>query len=85
MDNNPPQRPMTAGEIAVGMNFNPSQDEDVAKLKNLFAQAFDIVEQKVSADDGTVQTARKRKMRDAALHEIVSAQMWSVRVVTLEL
>lgn len=78
-------RQMTAGEIAVGMNFNPSQDENVAKLKELFAAAFDIVEGLVPANDGTVETARKRKMRDAALHEIISAQMWSVKVATLGL
>lgn len=77
-------RPMTAGERAVGMTFNPSGDEKVAKLKELFAAAFDIVEQSVPADDGTIPTARKRKMRDAALHEIVSAQMWAVKVVTLK-
>lgn len=74
---------MTAGEQAVGASFNPSGDEKVAKLKALFAEAFDIVEQSVPADDGTVETARKRKMRDAALHEIVTAQMWAVKVVTL--
>jgi len=77
-------RPMTAGEIAVGMTFNPSGDEKVAKLKELFAQAFDIVEQSVPADDDTIPTARKRKMRDSALHEIISAQMWAVKVVTLK-
>lgn len=77
-------RPMTAGEIAVGMTFNPSGDEKVAKLKQLFAEAFDIVEQSVPADDGTIPTSRKRKMRDAALHEIVTAQMWSVKIVTLK-
>lgn len=81
---NTAQRQMTPGEVAVGLKFNPSGDEKVQKLKELFAEAFDIVEQTVSADDGTVQTSRKRKMRDAALHEIVSAQMWSVKVVTLD-
>lgn len=77
-------REMTPGELAVGLTFNPSGDEKVKKLKELFAQAFDIVELSVSADDGTVETARKRKMRDAALHEIVTAQMWAVKVVTLK-
>jgi hypothetical protein len=75
---------MTAGEIAVGLTFNPSGDERVDKLKLLFAEAFDIVEQSVPADDGTIPTARKRKLRDAALHEILSAQMWAVKVITLK-
>lgn len=77
-------RPMTAGEMAVGLTFNPSGDEKVAKLKELFAQAFDIVEQSVPADDGTIPTARKRKMRDDALSFIITAQMWAVKVVTLK-
>ena len=76
--------PMTAGEIAVGMNFNPSSDEKVAEIKTLCAKLFDIVEQSVPADDGTIPTARKRKMRDVALAEIVTAQMWAVKVVTLK-
>lgn len=75
---------MTAGEMAVGLSFNPGGLEVVNELKALFAKAFDIVEKSVPADDGTIPTARKRKMRDAALNEIVTAQMWSVKVVTLK-
>lgn len=77
-------RPLTAGEIAVGLNFNPSGDEKVNKLKTLFAEAFDIVEQSIPADDGTNSTARKRKMRDEALGNLITAQMWAVKVVTLK-
>ena len=73
---------LTPGEDAVGKSFNPAQDPKVDELKTLFAKAFDIVEQHVKADDGTNETARLRKLRDAALHEIVSAQMWAVKVVT---
>lgn len=78
------QRELTPGEKAVGLTFNPSGDERVNRLKTLFAEAFDIVEGAVPADDGTVPTSRKRKMRDAALHELITAQMWSVKVVTLK-
>ncbi len=81
---NTPGREMTAGEIAVGLTFNPSNDPQVQELKQLFARAFDIVEQSVPADDGTIPTARKRKMRDSALAEIITAQMWTVKVVTLK-
>lgn len=77
-------REMTPGEMAVGLSFNPSGNESVQKVKELFAEIFDIVEKSVPADDGTIPTARKRKMRDAALHEIVTAQMWSVKVITLK-
>lgn len=86
MDEAQNDRPMTAGEIAVGMKFNPSGDETVAKIKALAAEMFDIVEQSVDVnrdEDSHYTVARQRKMRDAALHEIVSAQMWAVKVVTL--
>lgn len=43
-------RAFTAGEKAVGLSFNPSNDEKVQKLKELFAQAFDIVEQSIDLD-----------------------------------
>lgn len=82
MDNAPQE--LTPGMQAVGLNFNPSGDEKVTRLKELFAEAFDIVEQSVPADDQTLETARKRKMRDASLHEIVTAQMWAVKTVTLD-
>ena len=81
---NETNREMTAGEIAVGLTFNPSGDERVNKLKQLFAEAFNIVEQSVPVDDGTIPTARKRKLRDAALQNIITAQMWSVKVITLQ-
>lgn len=77
-------REMTPGEKAVGLNFNPAGDETVAELKTIFAKAFDIVEKSVPADDGTVPTARKRKLRDAALQQIITAQMWAVKVVTFK-
>ena len=66
------ERELTHGEKAVGLTFNPSNDEAVQELKEIFARAFDIVEKSVSADDGTIETARKRKMRDAALSEIIT-------------
>lgn len=78
--------PLTPGQTAVGLAFNPSGNPKVAALKDLFAQAFDIVEGSTASRDEqpTLANDRKRKMRDAALHEIVTAQMWAVKVVTLE-
>ena len=81
-------RSFTPGEIAVGIQFNPSGDEKVNRIKVLCAELFDIVDQSVPAEDGTIPTARKRKMRDAmrdaALNNIITAQMWAVKVITLK-
>ena len=77
-------RVMTAGENAVGLNFNPSGDDKVLLIKQLSAEIFDMVEKSVSANDGTNLNARQRKMRDFALGQIITAQMWAVKVVTLK-
>jgi len=77
-------RPFTPGEEAVGITFNPANREDVAVVKKLCADLFDIVEKSVPAEDGTIPTARKRKMRDSALEAIITAQMWAVKVITLK-
>lgn len=84
MENTQPVRELTPGEKAVGLTFNPSGSETVVRLKEIFAEAFDIVEKSVLPDDGTNETARKRKMRDSALSEILTAQMWAVKVITLK-
>ncbi len=46
-------KPLTSGEKAVGLTFNPSGDDRVAKIKQLCAEVFDIVERSVPEDDGT--------------------------------
>lgn len=73
---------MSYGKEAVGASFSPSGRADIARAKELAAELFDLVEQAVPADDGTLATARKRKLRDAALHEIVTAAMWAVKALT---
>jgi len=75
---------LTPGGIAVGLNFNPSGNEIVNQIKKNCANVFDLVETSVPADDGTIETARKRKMRDSALEAIITAQMWAVKVITLK-
>lgn len=79
-------RSMTPGEEAVGLSFNPSGDEKVNKLKALAAEMFDIVEDHVPSQtaDASQFNWRRRKMRDIALGAILTAQMWAVKVVTLE-
>lgn len=78
-------RELTAGEKAVGITFNLGGDPRVNEVKSLMAKVFDIVEASTPADDGTIPTARKRKLRDAALQEIITAQMWAVKVITYQI
>lgn len=68
---------MTHGEKMVGKDFNPSGNEKVARLKELFAEAIDIVN-----DDAVVVGSTKHDLAKEAMHEALTAQMYAVKVVT---
>lgn len=70
-------RPMTVGEVAVGLNFNPSQDPTVKELKELYAKIIDILD----ADRGSNRDERAR-LASVAITEAQTAQMWAVKAVT---
>ncbi len=67
----------TFGGRAVGRSFNPSQDEKVAKLKDLYAEIIDILHE----DRGDNRDERAR-LASVAITETQTAQMWSVKAVT---
>lgn len=69
------------GATLVGLNFNPSNDETVDKLKRLFAQAINIVSSDIIArnDGGTHE-----KFQRTAVDNIITAQMWAVKTVTFK-
>ena len=70
-------RPMTVGETAVGLNFNPSQDPKVKELKELYARVIDILDE----DRGSNRDERAR-LASVAITEAQTAQMWAVKAVT---
>lgn len=70
-------RPLTVGEVAVGLNFNPSQDPQVKRLKELYAEVIDILD----ADRGSNRDERAR-LASVAITEAQTAQMWAVKAVT---
>ena len=71
------ENPLSVGEIAVGLSFNPSQDPTVAKLKRLYADIIDILD----ADRGDSRDERAR-LASIAITEAQTAQMWAVKAVT---
>lgn len=73
-----------AADKMAGAGFNPGGREDVDQMKALFADAARRVEEAFPPNDGTLANARARKIRDAALHEIITAQMWAVKAITWE-
>jgi hypothetical protein len=75
---NPPGRPLTFGEKAVGLNFNPSGDEMVHELKVLYAKAIDMLhEARMACPD-----PERARLYGVAITEAQGAQMWAVKAAT---
>lgn len=70
-------REMTFGEKAVGLNFNPSGDQTVAKLKEHYAAIIDILN-----DDRGENRDERARLASVAITEAQGAQMWAVKAVT---
>lgn len=71
-------REMTFGEKAVGLTFNPSNDETVDKVKRLYAEIIDICNNaRTEAGQG-----EKGRLLSVAITEAQTAQMWAVKGIT---
>ena len=72
---------LSFGEKAVGLTFNPSGDEDVAKIKRLYAEIIDIC-----ANARTVElegpSSEHNRLLSIAITEAQGAQMWAVKAIT---
>lgn len=77
-----PQRELTFGERLVGINFNPSADDKVSRIKSICAELADIVNEEVMSNEN--RSALQAKLLDHAICEILNAQMNAVKVVTLK-
>lgn len=72
------QRELSYGEKAVGLTFNPSNDANVQKIKELYAQIID------TCNDLRTQSGQGEKGRllSVAITEAQTAQMWAVKGTT---
>ncbi len=73
---------MTKGEYRVGINFNPSNDDTVGKIKRAAANLIDLIEA-ISVPTADEQH-RMEVMRLKALAQthIEDAAMWAVKAAT---
>ena len=71
---------LSFGELLVGIEFNPSNDDKVAKVKSLMAEAANIM---LEAYDSEGKSPIKSLLFDHAVGEIVNAQMAVVKVITM--
>ena len=69
------------GEQIVGLDFNPSGDPDVHRVKELAAEMAEILKRRYSDDQ---KTPVKSLLFDHAVGEILNAQMTVVKVITLK-
>jgi hypothetical protein len=85
-DINPEQpsgRPMTFGERLVGLNFNPSNDDNVSKAKRLCAELADLVQDHV-VHSNRETTQMEQQLHSHVIGEILNAQMNVVKILTLK-
>lgn len=72
-----PQRPLTEGEYRVGINFNPSGDQQVNSIKNAAAFMIDAL-----APIAANPAHPGARCASIAMTEIESAAMWAVKAIT---
>lgn len=70
--------PKTFGQKAVGLSFNPSNDDAVAKCKQEFASVIDRMNELRQESS----SAEVRRMASVAITEAQTAQMWAVKALT---
>lgn len=79
-------RPMTFGEKAVGLSFNPSQDPTVAEIKGLYAQIIDLCDklrgEAPVGENGKPLSADRSRMYSIAITDAQTSQMWAVKAAT---
>lgn len=71
-------KPMTFGEKACGVSFNPDGLEHVARLKFDFAQLVDSLNNTREASFNP----EVKRMLSVAITELQTSQMWAVKAVT---
>lgn len=72
------QRPLSFGEKAVGLTFNPSGDPDVLECKKAFASIIDSLDR--ARDEAG--KSEKGRLLSIAITEAQAAQMWAVKAIT---
>lgn len=73
---------MTLGEYRVGINFNPSADDEVAKIKSMAAALIDAVYVIEEHSTNPLLVNEKKRLKALAMTHIEDAAMWAVKAVT---
>lgn len=71
---------MTKGEYRVGINFNPSNDDTVGKIKRAAADLIDLIETIDAHKEGP--NTEVMRLKALAQTHIEDAAMWAVKAAT---
>lgn len=71
-------RPLTYGERAVGLTFNPGGDKAVHACKAAFAAQIDLMDELRR----TAHSDEQARYAAIAITEMQTAQMWAVKALT---
>lgn len=72
---------LTFGQKLVGISFNPSQNDRVAKAKQLCAELADLVSDEYNTKENSYLS---KALYDHTIGEILNAQMNAVKLLTLK-
>lgn len=68
----------TFGQKAVGLSFNPSNDDAVGQIKQKFADCID----QINELRNSTESPEVKRMCSVAITEAQTAQMWAVKAIT---
>lgn len=72
---------LSFGELLVGIEFNPSNDDKVAKVKSMMAEIANLMKDEYNTEQ---KSPIKSLLFDHAVGELVNAQMAVVKVITFK-
>ncbi len=73
---------MTKGEYRVGINFNPSNDDTVGKIKRAAADLIDLIDTIPGAEVRDLRGAEVGRLKALAQTNVEDAAMWAVKAAT---
>ena len=78
---------MTEGEYRVGIDFNPSDMDEVSEIKRAAADLIDLIDRIPDAHSGladaeVLRTGQIRRLKALAMSEIENGAMWAVKAAT---
>lgn len=69
----------TFGQKAVGLSFNPSNDDAVGQAKQTIAN---LIDQMNDLRNNQGSTQEQRRLASIAITDLQGAQMWAVKALT---